>query len=60
MKYTKDSELLIYASLNNKCTPFVKNSNKTDTIFKQLYLEMVNAKNYLDSMKKKKGNNFIH
>ena len=58
MKLTKKSKLLMSFFLNNNNIEHVEQTKKTDNILYELYKEFVNAKKYLNKLKKVKGIDF--
>lgn len=62
MKLTKQSELLMSFFIENKCITSLPQTKKTDNIFLDLYYELKDAENYINSLKKQqqKGEPFYN
>ena len=58
MKFTKESQNLMSFFANNNCLMLLKQTNKTDTLLKNLYKEIVTGVSYIQSLKTKTGESF--
>ena len=58
MKFTKESQNLMSFFANNNCLMLLKQTNKTDTLLKNLYKEIVTGVSYIQSLKTKYGESF--
>ena len=58
MKFTNDSRKLINFFTNNNCLKLIKQTNKTDLIFKKLYYEITNSVSYINNLKAQLGDHF--
>ena len=58
MKFTKESQKLMSFFANNNCLLLLKQTNKTDTLLKTLYQEIIDGVSYIQSLKTKNGESF--